>query len=100
MARMSEYVLRAYIRRGELLAFKRAKHVYLDPADLMVVAEIDWQHPPAELEEAVLHSLRRRLVTLLAGRSGQRAPADAVDRLSAAVGLAARPARALVPHRR
>ena len=100
MAGVSEYVLRAYIRRGELLAFKGAKHIYLDPADLVVVAEIDWQHPPAELEEAVLHSLRQRLVILLTGRSGQRAPADAVGRLSAAVGLVARPARTLVPHRR
>jgi hypothetical protein len=73
----SEYLLRAYIRRGELPAFKGAKHLYVCPGDLMVVAEIDWQHPPAELEAAVLHSLRQRLVILLAGRSGQRAPADA-----------------------
>ena len=47
--------------------FKGAKHVYLDVGDLVVVAEIDWQHPPAELEAAVLHALRQRLVMLLAG---------------------------------
>ena len=66
-AGISEYVLRGYLRRGELPAFKGAKCVYLDPADLVVVAEIDWQHPPAELEAAVLHALRQRLVVVLAG---------------------------------
>jgi len=69
---ISEYILRAYIRRGELPAFKGAKHVYLDPADLVVVGEIDWQHPPAELEAAALQSLRQRLVILLADRSAAR----------------------------
>jgi hypothetical protein len=68
-AGISEYILRAYIRRGELPAFKGAKHVYLDPADLVVVCEIDWQHRPAELEAAVLRSLRRRLIVLLADRN-------------------------------
>jgi hypothetical protein len=29
---VSEYVLRAYIKRGDLPAFKGAKHVYVDPA--------------------------------------------------------------------
>ena len=68
-AGVSEYLLRACIRRGALPAFKGAKHVYLDPADLPVIAEIDWHHPPAELETAVLDCLRRRLVRLLANRS-------------------------------
>ena len=39
-ARVSEYILRAYIKRGELQALKGAKHVYVDPADLRVVREI------------------------------------------------------------
>jgi hypothetical protein len=51
-AGVSEYVLRAYIKRGELPAFKGAKHLYVDPTDLRVVREIDWQHPPANLESA------------------------------------------------
>ena len=51
-ARVSEYILRAYIKRGDLPALKGAKHVYVDPADLRVVREIDWQHPPAALESA------------------------------------------------
>jgi hypothetical protein len=67
-AEISEYLLRAYIRRGELPAFKGAKHVYIDLADLLAVGGIDWRHAPAELELAVLHSLRLRLVRLLAHR--------------------------------
>jgi hypothetical protein len=68
-AGVSEYLLRAYVRRGQLPAFKGAKHLYVTPADLVVVTEIDWQHPPAELEAAVLHSLREHLVNLLVRRA-------------------------------
>jgi hypothetical protein len=96
-AGISERVLRAYIRRGELPAFKGAKCVYLDPADLVVVAEIDWQHLPAELEAAALQSLRQRLVILLAAHGGWQASSDAVGRLSAAAGLVARPAPLFSP---
>ena len=67
---VSEYLLRAYIRCGQLPALKGAKHIYVDTADLVVVKEIDWRHPPAELETAALRSLRHRLVRLLANRSG------------------------------
>ena len=67
-AGISEYVLRGYVDRGELPVFKGAKHVYLDPADLPAVKEIDWQQLPAELEAAVLQSLRWRLVQILAGQ--------------------------------
>jgi hypothetical protein len=72
-AGVSEYLLRACISRGELPAFRGAKHVYIDLADLLVIDEIDWRHAPCELESAVLHSLRLRLVRLLAHRSGGRA---------------------------
>jgi hypothetical protein len=68
-AGVSEYLLRAYIRRGELPAGKGAKHIHVDLADVLVVKEMDWQHPPAELEAAALQSLRQRLVLLLANRS-------------------------------
>jgi hypothetical protein len=44
----------------------------VDPADLLVVDEIDWQDPPAELEAAAVHSLRQRLVTHLARRQPLR----------------------------
>jgi hypothetical protein len=67
-AHIAECVLRGYIGRGELAVFKGAKHVYLDPGDLPAVEEIDWPHLPAELESAVRHSLRRRLVQVLAGQ--------------------------------
>ncbi len=67
-AGVSEYVVRGYVDRGELAVFKGAKHVYLDPGDLAEMEEIDWQHVPAELESAVLQSLRWRLVQVLAGQ--------------------------------
>lgn len=66
-AGVSDYVLRGHVDRGELAVFKGAKHVYLDPGDLPAVGEIDWQHLPAQLESAILQSLRRRLVRILAG---------------------------------
>jgi hypothetical protein len=69
MAGISGCFLRAYIKRGELPAFKGAKHVYIAPADLLAVDEIDWQHSPAELESAVLHALRQQLIRLLLHRS-------------------------------
>lgn len=61
-------MLRGYVDRGELAVFKGAKHVYVDPADLPEVNEIDLQHLAAELESAVLQSLRWRLIQILAGR--------------------------------
>jgi hypothetical protein len=67
-AGVSEHVLRGYVDRGELAVFKGAKHVYLDPGDLAEMEEIDWQQVTAELESAVLQSLRWRLVQILAGQ--------------------------------
>ena len=67
-ARISELILRGYVNRGALPVFKGAKMVYVDPGDLVVVDQLDWQHPPAQLESAVLDSLRWRLVQILAGR--------------------------------
>jgi hypothetical protein len=65
-AGVSEYVLRAYIKRGELPAFKGAKHVYVDPADLRVVREIDWRNTPAELESAGARAPPPRMRDLVA----------------------------------
>ena len=67
IAGISESVLRGYVDRGAVPVFKGAKMAYVDPGDLVVVDQIDWQHPPAQLEAAVLHSLRWRLVQVLAG---------------------------------
>jgi Helix-turn-helix domain len=77
MAGISENLLRAYIRRGELPSFKGAKHLYIDAADLLAVDEIDWQHAPAELEAATRHSLRLWVVRLLAYQSGGPRHAEA-----------------------
>jgi hypothetical protein len=73
---VSEHSLRGYIRRGELPAFKGAKCVYIDPGDLPVVDEIDWNEPHPDLELAVLSSLRGRLVQVLAARDWRRIRAD------------------------
>jgi hypothetical protein len=73
VAGVSEWLLRGYVDRGELPVFKGAKHVYVDMADLLVVQEIDWQHPPAALEAAALRAWRWRLVQLLAGQDWRRA---------------------------
>lgn len=40
----------------------------VDPADLLVIQEIDWEHPPAELAQAVRQSLMTRLVKILKGQ--------------------------------
>lgn len=63
-----DYILRRYANRGELPYFRGTRLLYLDPADLMVVKEIDWSNPPAELAEAVRRSLMDRLVKILSGQ--------------------------------
>lgn len=68
VAGIRDYGLRKYMDRGELAYFKGTKVIYIDPADLLVVEEIDWEHPPAELEQAVRRSLAQRLVAILEGR--------------------------------
>jgi len=65
---IAEWVLRGYVERGELPIFKGAKHVYVDVGDVLVVEEIDWRNPPADLETAALRSLRWRLIQILDGR--------------------------------
>jgi hypothetical protein len=76
IAGLSEYLLRAYIRRGELRTVKGAKFVYVDPGDLSVITEINWEHVPADLEVAARRSLRQRLLTLLASRNVAQASAS------------------------
>jgi len=68
VAGIADWVLRGYVERGELPVFKGAKHVYVDVGDVLVVEEINWRKPPADLEAAALRSLRWRLVQVLGGR--------------------------------
>jgi len=96
--RIAEHTLRGYIERGELPVFKGAKCVYVDPADLLAVDEVDWTHPPADLELAALDSLRLRLTQILAGRDWRQLRPHRPCPLKTAPGLrrgiprAARPA--------
>lgn len=39
---LPDYILRRYANRGELPYFRGCQCMYLDPADLLIVAEIDW----------------------------------------------------------
>ena len=68
VAQVPRHRLQTYLDRGDLPYLRGSKCVYVDPSDLVVVDEIDWQNPPAELEEAALRGWRERLVTVLAGR--------------------------------
>jgi hypothetical protein len=60
-------VINRYLDRGEIPYLRGTQCTYFDPADLLVVEEIDWQDPPAELEQAVRRSLIERLVRILQG---------------------------------
>lgn len=58
-------VLWRYADRGELPYFRGSKYCYIDPADLLIVREIDWNNPPAELAAAVRKSLVARLIKII-----------------------------------
>jgi hypothetical protein len=59
---------RRYMAWGDLPFFKGTKVVYIDPGDLTCVAELDFEHLPPDLEEAMVRALRERLVKVLAGQ--------------------------------
>lgn len=69
---LSAHTFRRYAAWGDLPFFKGTKVVYVDPGDLTVVDELDFDHLPRELEEAMLVSLRARLVKVLAGLDWRR----------------------------
>lgn len=68
VAQVPRHRLQTYLERGDLPYLRGSKCVYIDPGDLLIVNEIDWKNPAAELEEAVLQAWRERLVQVLAGR--------------------------------
>jgi hypothetical protein len=68
VAQVPRHVLQTYLDRGDLPYLRGCKVVFVDPGDLVVVREIDWSHPPAELEEAARHAWRERLVRVLMGQ--------------------------------
>jgi hypothetical protein len=69
VAQVPRHRLQTYVDRGDLPCMRGSGCVYVDPGDLLVVQEIDWHNPPAELEEAALQAWRTRLVKVLAGRN-------------------------------
>lgn len=60
-------VVTGYLLRGELAYFRGSKVIYIDPADLVVVDELDWEHLPAELEHDIRQALTQRLASILNG---------------------------------
>lgn len=68
VAQVPAAVLHRYMAWGALPYLRGTKCLYVDPADLVVVEEIAWDHAPRELVEAATASLRARLVKLLAGQ--------------------------------
>jgi hypothetical protein len=67
VAQIPAHVLRKYMDRGELAYYRGNKCLFFDPADLLVVSEIDWENAPAELERDVRRSLVGRMVRILRG---------------------------------
>ena len=67
---ISAGVIRSYVERGEIPVFRGNRNIYLDPADLMVIKEYNWnrKRQPKELSEAVRRSLVRRLCFILLGK--------------------------------
>jgi hypothetical protein len=72
VAQVPRHVLQTYLDRGDLPYLRGCKVLFVDPGDLVVVREIDWQNPPPELEEAARQSWRKRLVKVLAGQDWRR----------------------------
>lgn len=68
VAQIPRHVLDKYLDRGELPYLRGNKCLFVDPGDLLVIAEIDWEDPPEELELAVRRSLAQRMVKILDGQ--------------------------------
>lgn len=93
-----DHTLRGYLMRGAIPFRRGTKCFYVDPGDLVEVAEIDWTRAPADFERDVRRSLIGRLVTLLeGGRVPTRAEAGAAA--LAAYAAERRPHRAGKPTR-
>lgn len=54
-----------YVAWGDLPIMQGSKVYYVDPADLVVVKELDLSKLPPDLEDDMLRSLRRRLLSVL-----------------------------------
>ena len=86
VAQVPAQLIKRYMSRGEIPYLRGTQCIYVDPADLLVVQEIDWRNPPAELEQAVRRSLIERLVRILrgedwtAGRPYQAHPVRTTDK--------------------
>lgn len=65
---LGDWIIRAYMERGELPYLKTHKYFYVDPADCLIMNEIDWDNVSQELADAIRKSLAYRMVSILSGK--------------------------------
>jgi AraC-like DNA-binding protein len=65
---VSRYLVRRYHRAGLLPYVRGVQCVFYDPADFLVIREIDWANVEGELADAIHRSLMIRAVNLIASQ--------------------------------
>ena len=60
-----EDMIRRYINHGMIPVFRGYKLIYLNPADLLKIKEVDWNNIPADLEERIRKAVAQRIVKIL-----------------------------------
>lgn len=81
-AQVPRHLLEKYLFQGLLPYFRGSKTIFVDPADLLCVEEIDWRNPPAELEADARRSLARRMIAILSGRDWREGRLYRSDRIA------------------
>ena len=72
---ISSSVLEKYIESGEIPFIQGSAYLYIDPADLLLVREIDWSKPVhSELTEMIKDSLIERMLRIIAGKPLRKYP--------------------------
>jgi hypothetical protein len=67
-AGITEWAIHQYIKKGILPARRGTTCMYIDPADLVVMREIDWERASVDLRVTVRNALLGRLAGVLAGK--------------------------------
>lgn len=60
-----EQTIRRYIYHGKIPVFKGYKLIYLNPADLLEIKEVDWTNVPDELEQMIRKALAQRIAKII-----------------------------------
>lgn len=62
---IAEYILRRYLEHGTIPYFRGHFLIYLNPADLLKIVEIDWSKPSPAFRETVRRALIQRALKIL-----------------------------------